>query len=162
MSGKKNHNPKKDEAKFHSQQKVKNKMATNESQKDVFSVYAKSFDKVKSTFEKTTAQSLQSYTNLSQEIFSAWSNFVQTATAISQNYANKAGVNTSIPETTVAVVSETTDAFVKAVETNSKVVQTAFDAAVQNIKTINQNSNAFAELNQNIINSWISSWKPRN
>ncbi|MEM3089643.1 MAG: hypothetical protein QXY22_03655 [Candidatus Nitrosotenuis sp.] len=162
MNGIRNLTQKKGKATFHSKQKVKNKMATNENQKDVFSVYAKSFDKVKSTFEKTATQSLQSYTNLSQEMFSAWSNFVHTATSISQNYANKAGVNTSIPETTVAVISETTDAFVKAVETNSKVIQTAFDATIQNIKTVNQNSNAFAELNQNIINSWISSWKPRN
>lgn len=161
MNGRKNQTQHKREDIPHSQQKVKNKMATNESQKDVFSVYAKSFDKVKGTFEKTTAQSLQSYTNLSQEMFSTWSNFVNTVTSISQNYANKAGVNTAIPETTAAVVSETADAFVKAVETNSKVVQTAFDATIQNIKTVNQNSNAFAELNQNIINSWISSWKPR-
>jgi len=161
MDGKKNLTHKSKES-FHPKEKVKNKMAANESQKDVFSVYARSFDKVKGTFEKTATQSLQSYTNLSQEVFSAWSNFVHTATTISQNYANKAGINTAIPETTVAVVSETTDAFVKALETNNKVVQTAFDATIQNIKTVNQNANAFAELNQNIINSWISSWKPRN
>ncbi|MDC8437688.1 MAG: hypothetical protein LV468_01655 [Candidatus Nitrosotenuis sp.] len=161
MNGKKSLTRTKSKVRIHSKQKAKNKMATNESQKDVFSVYARSFDKVKGTFEKTATQSLQSYTNLSQEVFTAWSNFVHTATSISQSYANKIGVNAAIPETSVAVISETTDAFVKAIETNNKVVQTAFDATVQNIKTINQNASAFAELNQNIINSWMSNWKPR-
>jgi hypothetical protein len=163
MSGKQYQDSKKNQVPIHSEQKVQNKMTqTNESQKDVFSVYTKSFDKLKSAFERTSTQSLQSYTTLNQEILSTWSSFIHTVASIQQNFANKVGVNASLPETSAAVIQDATDAFVKAVETNSKVVQTALDATVQNIKTVNQNTNAFAELNQNIINSWISAWKPRN
>lgn len=160
MSGKQ-YQDKKNQVPFHSEEKVQNKMTTNESQKDVFSVYTKNFDKLKSAYERTSTQSLQSYTTLNQEVISTWSSFIHTLASIQQNYANKTGVNTSLPETTATVVQDATDAFVKAVDTNSKVIQTVFDATVQNIKTINQNTNAFAELNQNIINSWISAWKPR-
>lgn len=163
MSGKQYQKSKRKQVPFHSKQKVQNKMTnTNESQKDVFSVYTKSFDKLKGAFERTTTQSIQSYTSLNQEVLSTWSSFIHTVAAIQQSIANKTGVNASLPETSATVVQDATDALVKAVETNSKVVQTAFDATIQNIKTINQNTSAFAELNQNIINSWISNWKPRN
>ncbi len=162
MSGNKYQDSRKNQVPVHSNQKVQNKMSTNETQKDVFSVYTKSFDKLKSAYERASTQSLQAYTTLNQEAFSTWSSFIHTVASIQQSIANKTGVNTSLPETTATVVADATDAFVKAIETNSKVVQTAFDATVQNVKTVNQNTSAFAELNQNIINSWISTWKPRN
>lgn len=143
-------------------EKVQNKMSTNENQKDAFSVYTKSYDKIKTAFERASTQQLQSYTTLSQELISTWSSYVRTAASIQQNAANKAGLNTALPDTTITAINDATEAFIKAFETNSKVVQTALDATVQNLKTVNQNATAFAELNQNIINSWIGFWKPRN
>ncbi|MBI5697079.1 MAG: hypothetical protein HZC29_00945 [Thaumarchaeota archaeon] len=163
MDGKKYQTPKKSQVDFSPQQKVQNKMSTNETTtKDVFSVYTKSFDKLKGAFEKSATQSLQSYTNLNQELVTSWTNFIHTATTIQQSVANKIGINYSLPEQTISAVSDATEAVVKAIETNNKVVQTAFDATIQNVKTINQNASAFAELNQNVINSWISAWKTRN
>lgn len=163
MDGKKYQTPKKSQVDFPPQQKVQNKMSTNETTtKDVFSVYTKSFDKLKSAFEKSATQSLQSYTNLNQELVTSWTNFIHTATTIQQSVANKIGINYSLPEQTLTAVSDATEAVVKAIETNNKVVQTAFDATIQNVKTINQNAASFAELNQNVVNSWISAWKPRN
>jgi hypothetical protein len=163
MDGKKYQNPRKDQVDSPPQQKVQNKMSTNETTtKDVFSVYTKSFDKLKSALDKSAAQSLQSYTSLNQELVTSWTNFVHTAVTIQQSVANKVGINYSLPEQTITAVSDATEAFVKAVETNNKVVQTAFDATIQNVKTINQNASAFADMGQNIINSWISAWKPRN
>lgn len=162
MDGKKYQTPKKSQVELPPQQKVQNKMSTNETTKDVFSVYTKSFDKLKTSLDKSAAQTLQSYTTLSQELITSWTNFVHTSVTIQQSVANKIGINYSLPEQTVTAVSDATEAFVKAVETNNKVVQTAFDATIQNVKTVNQNASAFVELGQNVINSWISSWKPRN
>ncbi|MEM2785942.1 MAG: hypothetical protein QW652_04685, partial [Candidatus Nitrosotenuis sp.] len=95
MDGKKYQATKKNQVDLHPNQKVQNKMSTNENQKDVFSVYTKSFDKVKNAFERASTQSLQSYTNLSQELISTWSSFIHTTTAIQQSIANKVGVNTA-------------------------------------------------------------------
>lgn len=162
MDGKKYQDSKKSQVNFTPDQRVQNKMSTNETTKDVFSVYTKSFDKLKSTFEKSATQSLQSYTNLNQEYITTWVSFVHTVTSIQQAIANKIGVNVALPEQTISAISDATEAYVKAIETNNKVVQTAFDATIQNIKTINQNASSFAEMNQNVINSWISAWKPRN
>ncbi|MFM7797082.1 MAG: hypothetical protein ACKO7N_10000, partial [Candidatus Nitrosotenuis sp.] len=124
--------------------------------------YTKSYDKLKTALDKSAAQSLQSYTSLNQELITSWTNFVHTAVTIQQSVANKVGVNYSLPEQTITAFADATEAFVKAIETNNKVVQTAFDATIQNVKTINQNASAFADMGQNVMNSWISAWKPRN
>ena len=162
MDGKNNQSHKKEQVSFSPQQKVQNKMSTNETTKDVFSVYTKSFDKLKSALDKSAAQSLQSYTSLNQELITSWTNFVHTAVTIQQSVANKVGINYSLPEQTITVFADATEAVVKPIETNNNVVQTAFDATIQNVKTINQNASAFADMGQNVMNSWISAWKPRN
>ena len=162
MDGKNYQSHKKDHVEYPPQQKVQNKMSTNETTKDVFSVYTKSYDKLKTALDKSAAQSLQSYTSLNQELITSWTNFVHTAVTIQQSVANKVGINYSLPEQTITVFADATEAVVKAIETNNKVVQTAFDATIQNVKTINQNASAFADMGQNVMNSWISAWKPRN
>jgi hypothetical protein len=145
------------------QNKSENKMSKQtESTKDVFAVYAKNFDKIHGNVEKATPQFLQAFTSLQQEFLTTWSNFVHSALAIQQHYATKMGINANVPETTTAVVGDVADEIVKAFDVQTKIVQTALDATRQNIKTINDNATAFAELNQNIINSWVTAWKTRN
>jgi len=133
-----------------------------ETTKDVFSMYAKSFDKVHGAIEKSSPQLLQSVTNLHQEYLATWSNFVHSALAIQQQYTNKIGVNTTSPETTTNVVNEITDGLVKMIDANNKMVQTALDATRQNFRTVNDNASAYAELSQNVIQSWISAFRARN
>jgi hypothetical protein len=133
-----------------------------ETTKDVFSIYAKSFDKVHGAIEKSSPQLLQSMTNLHQEYLATWSNFVNSTLAIQQQYATKIGVNTTAPETTTNVVNEITDGLVKMIDANNKMVQTALDATRQNFKTINDNATAYAELGQNVIQSWIGAFRARN
>ncbi|MBM3895653.1 MAG: hypothetical protein FJ359_04365 [Thaumarchaeota archaeon] len=134
----------------------------NENTKDIFATYKQCFDKVHGNVEKTIPQYLQSYTNLQQEFLSAWSNFVNSTLSIQQNICNKTGVNTAIPEATIKALHNATDEIIKVYDVQNKVVQTALDASRQNLRTVNQNAIEFAELNQNIINSWISTWKPNN
>jgi len=42
------------------------------------------------------------------------------------------------------------------------LVKTTIDATVQNIKTFNDNVNAFADLNKNIIQSWMTPFTQKN
>ena len=135
---------------------------TIENTKDVFSVHAKSFDKIHGAIEKSSPQLLQSMTNLHQEYLATWSNFVHSALAIQQQYTSKTGINTTAPETTTNVVNEITNGVVKMIDINNKMIQTALDATRQNFRTINDNATAYAELNQNVIHSWISAFKARN
>jgi len=42
------------------------------------------------------------------------------------------------------------------------LVQTSIDTTVQNIRTFSDNINSFAELNKNIIQSWINPFMLKN
>ena len=139
-------------------------MSTTQTQntKDVFSIYTKSFDKIHGAVEKTNPTFLQAFTDLQQEYFSTLNTFAHNTLAANQLVADKIGINANAPETTSNVVSEITEGIIKTIDVQTKVVQTAIDATKQNIKTINEHASSFAELNQNIINSWITAFRPRN
>jgi len=131
---------------------------TSPNSKDIFDVCRVSFEKVRGHVEKVTPQYLQSFSNLQQEYFGAWTNFVNSALATQQQYANKMGINSNINEPITRVVQDSTDEIIKAFDVQNKIVQTALDATKQNLRTINENATAFAELNRNIVNSWLSAW----
>jgi len=63
---------------------------------------------------------------------------------------------TNIPETTLKAIHDTTEEFVKAASIQNQVVLATIDATQQNIKTFNDNAKSFANLNRNILQSWIS------
>ena len=131
---------------------------TSPNSKDIFDVCKGSFEKIKGHVEKVTPQYLQSFSNLQQEYFGMWTNFVNSTLAIQQQYANKIGLSTNTTEPVTRVVQDSTDEIIKVLDVQNKIVQTALDATKQNLKTINENATAFAELNHNIVNSWLSTW----
>ncbi len=131
---------------------------TSTTSKDIFDVCKGSFEKIKGHVEKVTPQYLQSFSNLQQEYFGMWTNFVNSTLAIQQQYANKIGLSTNTTEPVTRVVQDSTDEIIKVLDVQNKIVQTALDATKQNLKTINENATAFAELNHNIVNSWLSTW----
>lgn len=135
---------------------------TSTTSKDIFDVYKVSFEKIKGHVEKVTPQYLQSFTNLQQEYLGVWTNVVNSALAIQQQYADKMGMNTNVTEPINRVVQESTDEIIKAFDVQHKIVHTALDATKQNLRTINENATAFAELNRNIVNSWLSAWTKTN
>ncbi len=162
MSGYDNQHPKNDDSSDHAIQQNKSEIEMSkvqtENKKDVFALFAQSFDKIHGNLEKTTPQYLQAFTNLQQEYRAAFSNYVHSVISIQQYYANKIGVNTSTPEAAINVANNVTDEIVKALDVQNKIVQTAIDATKANIKTISGNANSFTELNKNIINSCVTAW----
>ncbi|HUL51675.1 MAG TPA: hypothetical protein VLT10_00210 [Verrucomicrobiae bacterium] len=130
--------------------------------RDIFTESRQSFEKIRGNIEKTVPPYVQSMTNLSQEYFSAWANFVSSTIANQQNFAQKIGVDQRAPEASVKVVRDLTDEFVKAIDMQSKVALTVLDATRQATKAISDTTSSFYELNHNIVDSWISTWSRKN
>jgi len=103
----------------------------------------------------------QSVTNVQQEYLEAWENVINSTIALQKEYATKAGVNTNVPSATLKAIRDTTEEVVKAYDVQNKVTLAAIDATQQNIKTFNDNAKAFADLNKNILQSWISTFAPK-
>lgn len=130
--------------------------------KDIYAVSRNSFEKIRGNIEKTMPQYVQSMTNLQQEYFAAWGTFVSTAFANQQEYLQKIGIDVRAPEAAVKVVRDFTDGIVKAIDVQSKVALTILDATRQTTKAISDTTSSFSELNQDIVDSWISAWPKRN
>ena len=140
-------------------------MSKNEQQttnpKDAFSAYQQSFDKLFNTVKQSVPQYHQSVTNMQQECLQACENFVTSAVGMQKELARKSGIGTIIPESAAKIIKDSSDELVRASNIQNQIVLAAIDAAQQNIKTFNDNAKSFAELNKNIMQSWISAFTAR-
>ena len=129
---------------------------TQTNPKDVFSVYQENVDKLFNGIKQSVPQYHQSITNVQQEYLQAYENVVDSAIALQKEYVQKAGIAANIPEATLKVIHDTTEEFVKSASIQNQVTLATIDATQQNIKTFNDNAKSFADLNRNILQSWIS------
>jgi len=128
--------------------------------KEIFAVYKQNVDKFFDDVEKSLPQYLQSITNLQQEYTEAWKNAFNSAISIQQEYATKSGLNTNVPAAYIKLINDGTEEIIKARSVQNKVALASIDVARQNIKSFNDNAKAFTDLNQNMLQSWISAWTP--
>ncbi len=135
---------------------------TTKNSKDVFSVYQQNVDKLFNGIKQSVPQYHQSITNVQQEYLQAYENVVDSTITLQKDYAKKAGIATNIPEATLKVIRDTTEEFVKAASIQNQVALATIDATQQNIKTFNDNAKSFADLNRNILQSWISAFTTKN
>jgi len=130
--------------------------------KDLFSVYQENVDKLFSGIRHSVPQYHQSITNVQQEYLQAYENIVDSTITIQKEYAKKAGIAANIPQATLKVIHDTTEEFVKAASIQNQITLATIDATQQNIKTFNDNAKSFADLNKNILQSWISAFTTKN
>jgi len=138
------------------------KNETTGNSKDLFSSYQENVDKIFNGIKQSVPQFHQSITNVQQEYLQAYENIVDSTITIQKEYAKKAGIAANIPETTLKAIHDTTEEFVKAASIQNQVALATIDATQQNIKTFNDNAKSFADLNRNILQSWISVFTTKN
>jgi len=130
--------------------------------KDLFSVYQENVDKLFSGIRHSVPQYHQSITNVQQEYLQAYENIVDNTITIQKEYAKKAGIAANVPQAALKVIHDTTEEFVKAASIQNQITLATIDATQQNIKTFNDNAKSFADLNKNILQSWITAFTTKN
>ncbi len=130
--------------------------------KDVFSVYQKNVDKFFTSIKQSVPQYHQSITNVQQEYLQAYENIVDSSFTMQKEFARNSGIAANIPEATLKVIRDTTDEFVKATSMQNQIALATIVATQQNIKTFNDNAKSFADLNKNVLQSWISAFTAHN
>ena len=135
---------------------------TKVNSKDIFSVYQENIDKMFNGVKQSVPQYHQSITNVQQEYLQAFENMVDSSIAIQKEFVIKAGIASDVPSTTLKVIDDSTEEFVKASSIQNQIVLASIDATQQNIKTFNDNAKSFVELNKNILQSWISAFTTKN
>ena len=130
--------------------------------KDVYGVSQQNVDKYFNGIKQQVPRYHQSVTNVQQEYLDACENIINSTITLQKEFARKAGVTTNVPEAALRAIRDTTDEIVKASTIQNQIALATIDATQQNIKTFNDNAKAFADLNKNILQSWISAFTQRN
>ena len=130
--------------------------------KDMFSVYQENVDKMFSGIKQSVPQYHQSITNVQQEYLQAIENMIDSSITLQKEFVMKAGIASDVPTTTLKVIDNTTEEFVKVSSIQNQIALATIDATQQNIKTFNDNAKSFANLNKNILQSWISAFTTKN
>lgn len=138
----------------------KNEQTT--SSKDLFSVYHQNLDKFFNGIRTSVPQYHQAITNVQQEYLQAFENVADSTLTLQKEFAKKAGIASNIPEASVKVMQDTAEEITKAASIQNQITLATIDATQQNIKTFNDNAKSFAELNRNILESWISAFTTKN
>ena len=130
--------------------------------KDMFSVYQENVDKMFSGIKQSVPQYHQSITNVQQEYLQAIENMIDSSITLQKEFLMKAGIASDVPTTTLKVIDNTTEEFVKVSSIQNQIALATIDATQQNIKTFNDNAKSFVDLNKNILQSWISAFTTKN
>lgn len=128
--------------------------------KEIFAVYKQNVGRYFDEVEKNVAQYLQAVTNLQQECATACKNTIETAISVQQEFASKSGLYSNVPAAYLKMINDATEEIVKTGSVQSKATLAAIDAFRQNVRTFNDNTKAFSEMNANILHSWFSTWTP--
>ena len=132
--------------------------SSNTSSKDVFSTWKQTSDKYMDAVEKVIPSYHQSVTSLQQEYIQACENAIDSTIEFHRKFANKPGINTNVPEATLKAVRDTNEQVIKSFDVQSKMALATVDAARQNVQTFANNAKAFADLNNNVMQSWTSAF----
>ena len=137
-------------------------MSTQTPTNNVYSMYKQNVQKYFENISKITPQYVQSITHLQEECMKTCEKTINASVSMQQEFAKKSGMKTDIPDSAKTAIVDTNKQIVQASTINNQLVKTTIDATVQNIKTFNDNVNAFADLNKNIIQSWMTPFTQKN
>jgi len=129
--------------------------------KDVFTVCKQNVEKFFSEIKKSTPRYQQSVTTLQQDYVEAWKNVINSAITLEQEYANKAGLNTEVPEATLKTIQDITEQAIKAYEDQNKIALDATEETTKAFNVFNENTKSFASLNRNILESMMSAFQQK-
>ena len=124
--------------------------------KDIFTECKQNVAKFFSEVEKSTPRYQQSVVNFQQDYVEAWKNVINSAITLEQEYANKAGLNTNVPEATLKTIRDITEQAIKAYETQNKIALDSAEETTKAFNAFNENTKSFASLNRNIMESMMS------
>ena len=130
--------------------------------KDMFSICQENIDKMFNGIKQSVPQYHQSITNVQQEYLQAIENMIDSSITLQKEFVMKAGIASDVPTTTLKVIDNTTEEFVKVSSIQNQIALATIDATQQNIKTFNDNAKSFVDLNKNILQSWISAFTTKN
>ena len=129
--------------------------------KDIFAVYQHNVDRFLDVIKQSVPRYHQSVTNAQQEYVDIWENITSSAISLQKEFVKKTGLAINMPEATLRITRDSTEEFIKGIAIQNQIMLASIDIAYQNLKSFNDNTKTFADLNKNILQSLISLFTPK-
>jgi hypothetical protein len=129
---------------------------TTKEPKDIFSICQNSVEKFFSEIEKTTPKYQESAAELQKNYIAAWKNVINSAIALEEEYAKKAGLKVDVPDAAKESVRTITKQVSEALAAQNKAVMNTSEITKQAFNAFNENTKLFASLNRNIMGFMMS------
>lgn len=126
--------------------------------KDVYNVSQQNANKFFNEAEKSISDYQQSITDLQRECLQSCRKIFEATIAAQQEYSNKAGISSGVPEAAQKVTNQLIEAAERAQTIQNKVALATIDTATQNIKALNENVKSFVELNRSVAQLCLPPW----
>ena len=139
----------------------KTEQISKEQTKDNFAAFQQSSNKYFTDVENSVQRYQQATSDLQDEYIKAWKNVVNANISLQKEFANKTGFNSNLPEATQNVIENITESVIKTRSVRDQITVATIEATKKNIKAWNDNANTFADLNRNIMQSWLSVCTPK-
>ena len=135
----------------------KNEQA-QEKAKDVFVAYKTVVDKTFESINQSVPRYHQSIANTQQEALKAVESSVTSAMQAQKAFATKAGIPTTVSEAGLKAFKDTADGYIKMAGIGNQIALATLDATQQGIKNLNENIQAYNDLSQTTVQSWIAAF----
>ena len=123
--------------------------AVQKNYENIFSACQENVDTLINGIKRSVPHYHQSITNVQQEYMQACENMFDTSIKLQKEYAKKTGIAANIPVNILKIFHDMTKEFVKVFSIQNQIALTTIDAIQENIKTFNDNTQSFGELNKN-------------
>lgn len=127
--------------------------------KDIFEVTKNNFENYVSEVEKTVPQYFQTMSNYQKTFLDTWKNTFEAVLDVQRKYAQKAQINIDLPEAASKSIEQATNELIKARLVQGQIINATLDATEKNVKSFNESAEAFAEFQNNLIESWFTTFK---
>ena len=131
-------------------------MTNPEEKKDIFSICQNTVEKFFNEVEKTTPKYQDSAAELQKNYIAAWKNVINSAIALEQEYASKAGLRIDLPAAARDSVRSITKQVSDALAAQNKAVMNSAEVTKQAFNAFNENTKSFAALNRDIMGYMMS------
>ena len=129
------------------------KIENTNSHKDIYSAWKDGLDHFYSNIEKSIPQFHQAATNLVQEYVKAWNDVSLSIIDIQREFATKTRIKPNLPETSISMIHDSAEKINRSFDAQNKISIASINAVQQNIKTWNENSKSFININRNMMDS---------
>jgi len=130
-----------------------------EESKNIFTECKKITEKFFNEIDKSSPVYHQITTDIQRGYLDAWKNVINSSISIEQEYADKAGLNVSMPEETMKAIQNMLERATNAYQSQNKFVLDSTEASKKVFDVFSENTKIFSALNKNMMELMASGMK---